>query len=134
MVNLVTGHNGEVLPIPCAEVACSSAADLVSMIQHATSLRATHATGVHDASSRSHAVCRVYVEYVGSGAEGCLTLVDLAGSEHKIDSMWHGADRRKEGAQINASLMALKDCIRERVQQVGCKHTPSRWPRTHAIA
>eukprot|EP01051_Picozoa_sp_SAG22_P012422 SAG22_NODE_1291_length_4852_cov_3.176310_2_plen_589_part_00 len=118
VVNLATGQNGEVLPIPCAEVICETAADLVAMIRHATSLRATHATGVHDASSRSHAVCRMYTEYPGSGAEGCLTLVDLAGSEHKIDSMWHGADRRKEGAQINASLMALKDCIRERVQQI----------------
>ena len=39
----------------------------------------------------SHAVCRVYVEYTGNGAEGCLTLVDLAGSEHKIDSMWCAA-------------------------------------------
>jgi kinesin family protein 2/24 len=112
---LVTGANGEVLPVPVAEVVVSSPADLVAMIDHATSLRATHATGVHDASSRSHAVCRVYIEYSGSGEEGCLTLVDLAGSEHKIDSMWHDADRRKEGAQINASLMALKDCIRARV-------------------
>ena len=31
-VNLQTGANGEVLPIPCAEVACSCAADLVAMI------------------------------------------------------------------------------------------------------
>lgn len=46
--------------------------------------------------------------------EGTLTLVDLAGSEHNIDSMHHNAERRKECALINTSLLALKDCIRSR--------------------
>lgn len=32
------------------------------MINLAAKLRATAATGVHDQSSRSHAVCRIYVE------------------------------------------------------------------------
>ena len=41
--------------------------------------------------------------------------MDLAGSERSIDSMFHDADQRKEGAQINASLMALKQVVRERV-------------------
>ena len=39
--------------------------------------------------------------------EGVLSLVDLAGSEKNIDSMYHSAQRRKEGAQINASLAQL---------------------------
>jgi len=43
-----------------------------------------------------------------------LTLVDLAGSERKHDSMYHDADARKTGAEINSSLMALKECIRYR--------------------
>ena len=49
--------------------------------------------GVHDQSSRSHAVLRIYVQRqdlrAGDGGvvEGTLTLVDLAGSEHRIDSM-----------------------------------------------
>jgi hypothetical protein len=48
--------------------------------------------GVHDQSSRSHAVLRIYVQRhdlrSSSGdVEGTLTLVDLAGSEHRIDSM-----------------------------------------------
>ena len=69
------------------------------------------ATGVHDTSSRSHAILRIYIQRnkahtreeedssIGSHVpEGVLTLVDLAGSEHRIDSMYHSADRRKEGA------------------------------------
>lgn len=66
-------------------------------------VRTTAATGVHDASSRSHAILRIYIQRndlnhsdnssfnnEAGGAElieGTLTLVDLAGSEHKIDSM-----------------------------------------------
>ena len=41
-----------------------------------------------------------------------LVLVDLAGSENRFDSLYHDADRRREGAAINVSLMALKDCVR----------------------
>ena len=79
-------------------------------------MRAHTHTGVHDASSRSHAVLRVYIHDtraveergdlldVDGEAEGVLTLVDLAGSEHRIDSMHHTAQRRKEGAEINSSL------------------------------
>lgn len=36
-------------------------------------------------------------------------MVDLAGSEHRVDSSEHNAERRKEGAKINASLAALKE-------------------------
>lgn len=49
--------------------------------------------GVHDGSSRSHAIVRIFIQrhdLQQSGMdymEGVLTLVDLAGSEHKIDSM-----------------------------------------------
>jgi kinesin family protein 2/24 len=115
-VKLCTGRNGEVHPVPVTEVPISSPQALVTYIDHATSLRATCATGVHDQSSRSHAVCRVYINRHGDGQEGTLTLVDLAGSEQKGDSMYHDADRRKEGAAINSSLMALKAVVRERVK------------------
>jgi hypothetical protein len=54
--------------------------------------------------------------------EGVLTLVDLAGSEHRIDSMYHSAERRKEGAAINSSLMALKDCIRAKASGKDISH------------
>ena len=51
-----------------------------------------------------------------------MTLVDLAGSEHKIDSMYHSAERRKECSAINSSLMALKDIMRAKTNgtAIGC--------------
>jgi len=39
-------------------------------------------------------------------------LVDCAGTERKKDSMYHSKERQQEGAEINASLHALKECIR----------------------
>ena len=127
---LLTGADGCVHAFPCVEPTVSCADELISMITHAISVRSTAQTGVNDTSSRSHALLRVYIQTSSSnnssssssnnhngvgGAEdgdedeeGVLTLVDLAGSEHRIDSMYHSAERRKEGAGINASLMALK--------------------------
>ena len=85
-------------PFPLVEVEVADATALMDMIQHGFSVRTTAATGVHDASSRSHAVLRVYIynNLVDVEGEGVLTLVDLAGSEHRIDSMHHTAQRRKE--------------------------------------
>ncbi|RYY83331.1 hypothetical protein EON63_11485 [archaeon] len=48
---------------------------------------------MHDGSSRSHAIVRIFIQRhdlqntSADYIEGALTLVDLAGSEHKIDSM-----------------------------------------------
>lgn len=125
--NLVTATDGAVHPYPCVEVSVESPSELMALIHMAGKLRATAATGVHDQSSRSHALCRVFVEQLPNqedsiqcstketacAIEGSLTLVDLAGTEHRVDNAEHNAERQREGAKINASLAALKDCIRQ---------------------
>ena len=40
--------------------------------------------------------------------------MDCAGSERKEDNVHHSAEQRKETAEINASLYALKECVRMR--------------------
>lgn len=117
-VQLLTGRDGAVHPYPLAEVTVHTAEELLCFIRLACALRATEATGVHNQSSRSHAVCRIFIDY-GDGQEGILQLIDLAGSEHRIDSAEHDAARRKEGAQINSSLAALKECVRCKAASAG---------------
>lgn len=84
---------------------CSS--ELLEALDLGRALRSTAATDVNGGSSRSHAVCRLDLRNGGS-----LTLVDCAGSERSHDSLYHDAQRRRESAEINQSIYALKECIR----------------------
>ena len=70
--------------------------------------RTTAATGANDTSSRSHAILQVEVAATG----GRLTFVDLAGSEWFNDQGGHDKEAQLEGAEINKSLLCLKECIR----------------------
>ena len=131
-IQLLTGFDGGVYAHPLVEPQVSSADELLGLIRFACACRATAATGVHDTSSRSHAILKIYHQDDANN-EGCLTLVDLAGSEHKIDSMYHGAERRKEGAAINESLMALKECIRAKSRGENGSHLYRRSKLTMAL-
>merc|ERR1712190_215825 len=82
--------------------------ELCAVMQMAHSRRATSATDANAVSSRSHAVCTIQLLQ----SEGQLLLVDCAGTERRKDSMYHSKERQVEGAEINASLHALKECIR----------------------
>jgi kinesin family protein 2/24 len=102
------------------ELTVTSAEQLLKFIAVGKSRRATEATDVNGTSSRSHAVLQVTVTPPpgATGEEetkGVLTLIDCAGSERRNDSMYHSKERQAESAEINASLYALKECIRARV-------------------
>ena len=114
-----------------------SGEDLLALLRLGKSRRATAATDVNGGSSRSHAVCQLILDCPsdaqgapgGMGEElepsasegnssashyGLLTLVDCAGSERKEDSIYHSKERQRESTEINASLYALKECVRAR--------------------
>ena len=101
------------------EPVATSAEELGAIIAAGKSRRATSATQCNAASSRSHAVLRLTCQLANgaTGASGRLTLVDCAGSERKEDNVHHSAEQRKETAEINASLYALKECVRMRRMQ-----------------
>jgi kinesin family protein 2/24 len=84
-----------------------------NMIDLANSIRTTHNTVTNEVSSRSHAVCSIIIkEKDCEEAYGKLILVDLAGSERAQETQSNDKNRRAEGAEINKSLLALKECIR----------------------
>lgn len=85
--------------------------------------RSTAATGANMDSSRSHAVLQIQLRRQGK-VTGKLSFIDLAGSERASDVNDNDRQTRLEGAEINKSLLALKECIRALDQN--CKHVPFR--------
>ena len=86
--------------------------DMKLIIDRANSIRTTHNTVTNETSSRSHAICNIVIREKGSKEFGKLSLVDLAGSERAEETQSNNRTRRAEGAEINKSLLALKECIR----------------------
>jgi kinesin family member 2/24 len=102
---------------------------LKAILESGNSARTTHTTEANDTSSRSHAICQITLRDRKTKAlRGKLSLVDLAGSERGTDTKSHNQQRRAESADINTSLLALKECIRalDRNKMGGSKHVPYR--------
>ena len=111
-VKCVDQDDGSVRLLNAVSCEIKSPEELLSKIALAKSRRATEATDKNGVSSRSHAICQIQIN--NGKSRGVLTLIDCAGSERKHDSMYHSSERQKETAEINASLYALKECIRAR--------------------
>ena len=86
--------------------------DMRLIIDKANAVRTTHNTVTNETSSRSHAICNIKIKEKSSKDFGKLSLVDLAGSERAQETQSNNRTRRAEGAEINKSLLALKECIR----------------------
>jgi kinesin family protein 2/24 len=103
--------------------------EMMAVIDLGNRNRTTHATESNDESSRSHAICQIVLRFDTADGEsgpvyGKLSLIDLAGSERGADTKSHNRQRRLEGAEINKSLLALKECIR--ALDGGSTHVPYR--------
>eukprot|EP00435_Cladocopium_sp_Y103_P035654 s2144_g9.t1 len=77
----------------------SSPEALLSGLKEAQAGRATRATQVNE-------------KLDGITGDAMLTLVDCAGSERREDSTQHDARSRKDAAEINSTIFALKECFR----------------------
>jgi len=74
--------------------------------------RTSGATSANQHSSRSHAVFQIILRNKAKKEHGKISLIDLAGSERGKDTNSSDRITRMEGAEINKSLLALKECIR----------------------
>ncbi|KAK8470884.1 hypothetical protein PHAVU_003G097001 [Phaseolus vulgaris] len=98
-------------------------------IEKGNAARSTGSTGANEESSRSHAILQLVVkrhneikeskrnnnegnEAKSGKVVGKISFIDLAGSERGADTTDNDRQTRIEGAEINKSLLALKECIR----------------------
>ncbi|ELV10914.1 kinesin-like protein KIF2B [Tupaia chinensis] len=103
------------------EVRCVE--EVLNLFQIGNSCRTSGQTSVNAHSSRSHAVFQIILKSRGK-LHGKFSLVDLAGNERGADIAKVNRKRQLEGAEINKSLLALKECIRALGQNKS--HTPFR--------
>ncbi|XWS08597.1 hypothetical protein CRYUN_Cryun40dG0015500 [Craigia yunnanensis] len=97
-------------------------------IERGNAGRSTGSTGANEESSRSHAILQLAIkkhpeikeskrnndgnESKAGKVVGKISFIDLAGSERGADTTDNDRQTRIEGAEINKSLLALKECIR----------------------
>uniref|UniRef100_A0A8C9TJN4 Kinesin-like protein n=1 Tax=Scleropages formosus TaxID=113540 RepID=A0A8C9TJN4_SCLFO len=91
------------------EVKCTE--DVLKLIKVGNSYRMSGQTSANAHSSRSHAVFQIILQRKGK-MHGKFSLIDLAGNERGADTISSNKQTRLEGAEINKSLLALKECIR----------------------
>ncbi|NXJ84636.1 KIF24 protein, partial [Trogon melanurus] len=106
------------------EVPVDSVDLLLEVILKGGKERSTGATGVNSDSSRSHAIIQIQIKDTANRMFGRISFIDLAGSERAADARDSDRQTKMEGAEINQSLLALKECIRALDQEHA--HTPFR--------
>ncbi|KAG5503958.1 hypothetical protein GH5_04814 [Leishmania sp. Ghana 2012 LV757] len=105
--------------------------EIFDVITAGSAYRAAGQTSANAESSRSHAVLQVEVRETRSANArrapktiGRISFIDLAGNERGADTFDCDRKTRMEGAEINKSLLALKECIR--ALGMGKSHVPFR--------
>ncbi|XP_018523899.1 uncharacterized protein LOC108878082 isoform X2 [Lates calcarifer] len=106
------------------DVRVDSVSSLLEVISKGTEERTQGMSGVNPLSSRSHALLQIQLRGPNQQVAGRMWFVDLAGSERASDTKEPDRQSRMEGAEINQSLLALKECIRSLDQEQ--LHTPFR--------
>ncbi|XP_034940738.1 kinesin-like protein KIF2A isoform X2 [Chelonus insularis] len=109
------------------EKVVESVDEVLKLIQHGNSARTSGQTSANTNSSRSHAVFQIIARTPGTHkVHGKFSLIDLAGNERGADTSSANRQTRMEGAEINKSLLALKECIRALGRKDRGTHLPFR--------
>ena len=99
--------------------------NLINLIELGLKNRTIGITKVNKNSSRSHGIIQINIYNKTEILTGKITFIDLAGSERESDKKIDlNKQTRIDGAEINKSLLALKECIRALVYNK--KHLPFR--------
>ncbi len=99
--------------------------ELMNIIDFGLNGRTTGITGANLDSSRSHAILQIAIRTKDNNSNyGKISFIDLAGSERAVDTIDTNKQTKIDGAEINKSLLALKECIRALDQEK--RHKPFR--------
>eukprot|EP00239_Pterosperma_sp_CCMP1384_P002961 CAMPEP_0197850796 /NCGR_PEP_ID=MMETSP1438-20131217/16398_1 /TAXON_ID=1461541 /ORGANISM="Pterosperma sp., Strain CCMP1384" /LENGTH=741 /DNA_ID=CAMNT_0043464153 /DNA_START=407 /DNA_END=2632 /DNA_ORIENTATION=+ len=136
---------GSVCIVDLKETEVKTYNDIKKLIDRGHDARVVGSTGANAESSRSHAIFQLALKeapmkinraqsianrHLGDQSTverklwGKFSFIDLAGSERGADTTNNDRQTRMEGAEINKSLLALKECIRALDQGAG--HVPFR--------
>jgi kinesin family protein 2/24 len=86
--------------------------ELMAIINHGLNVRTVGITGANLDSSRSHAILQIAIKTSDKEPYSKISFIDLAGSERAVDTIDTNKQNKIDGAEINKSLLALKECIR----------------------
>jgi len=116
----------QVQVVGLTESVVTSVEDVLKLITSGNSIRTSGQTSANQHSSRSHAVFQIVLRTntAKKPLHGKFSLIDLAGNERGADTSSADRQTRMEGAEINKSLLALKECIRALGRKGG--HLPFR--------
>ncbi|XP_066255232.1 kinesin-like protein Klp10A isoform X1 [Euwallacea similis] len=105
----------KVVVVGLTEMVVCTTEEVLKLIHKGNQARTSGQTFANMHSSRSHAVFQIYLRSNVNGQtkiHGKFSLIDLAGNERGADTSSANRQTRMEGAEINKSLLALKECIR----------------------
>ncbi|EDV23430.1 uncharacterized protein TRIADDRAFT_27679 [Trichoplax adhaerens] len=115
----------QVQVVGLSEKEVKSTEDVLDLIKIGSGIRTSGTTSANSHSSRSHAVFQIIIRKgKANKLHGKFSLIDLAGNERGADTSSANRQTRMEGAEINKSLLALKECIRALGRKGG--YTPFR--------
>lgn len=129
-VKCLEDHKGKVCFPGLSEHGVKNPAHIMQIIEAGAANRSMGSTSANADSSRSHAVLQLSLrKRVGKKSNvehGRLSFIDLAGSERGADTNQASRTTRLEGAEINTSLLALKEVIRALAVGGTMQHIPFR--------
>ncbi|XP_033730174.1 kinesin-like protein KIF2A, partial [Pecten maximus] len=126
-LRVLEDHKQQVQVVGLKEEPIANPDDVLRLIQHGNNVRTSGTTSANQHSSRSHAVFQIILRRSKlkpsarqnqaptqntNKIHGKFSLIDLAGNERGADTSSADRQTRMEGAEINKSLLALKECIR----------------------
>jgi kinesin family member 2/24 len=125
LVHCREDHKQKVNIVGLSEIQVSNVQAIMEAIEAGLQSRTSGVTGANADSSRSHAILQLQLKEAMTQKDfGKMSFIDLAGSERGADTIDQNKQTRLDGAEINKSLLALKECIR--ALDLEKKHLPFR--------